>query len=350
MNKIAQVNKEEREIADRRNWPQDGSVSEESPDAWTSLKNSFSEYWSNVKVNTAAGWEDFKSDIGYRIENTKNSFINYGNAFKNAFSSWDGLKNVSLGVSSSIANGGLNTARIILTFMSCQPNNTWNQLGSSIDWTNEKIQTNLVTDQNTYQTFSTIADAGQMAWGAGGLYKMFKGGIGLPSFSNSSSFMDVGTGMRISGVPDDFGRMNVSPINGVDRGTAGVNETKIASTAVKEVKPYDITTYNPKNSPLENHHGIMDAWAAENVPGYVSRAPGSPTMALTKEAHNATKSEFMKWKYETYGSTTAKVDWKNISPQQIQSLSDRMFNAAKAPTDAASEYYQAFNKYIYNLK
>lgn len=35
---------------------------------------------------------------------------------------------------------------------------------------------------------------------------------------------------------------------------------------------------------LENHHGVMDAWAAENVPGYVSRAPGSPAMALTKEA------------------------------------------------------------------
>lgn len=58
----------------------------------------------------------------------------------------------------------------------------------------------------------------------------------------------------------------------------------------------------------------------------------------------------MKWKYETYGSTTAKVDWKNVSPQQIQGLSDRMFNAAKAPADAVSDYYRAFNQYIYILR
>jgi hypothetical protein len=90
-------------------------------------------------------------------------------------------------------------------------------------------------------------------------------------------------------------------------------------------------------------------WAAENVPEYVSRAPDSPTMALTNEAHNATKSEFMKWKHETYGSTTAKVDWKNVSPQ-IQGLSDRMFIAAKAPADVVSDYYRSFNQYIYNLK
>jgi hypothetical protein len=164
-----------------------------------------------------------------------------------------------LGIGSSIANGGLNTARIVLTAMSCQPNNTWNQLGSNIDWANEKIQTNLVTDLNTYQTFSTFADAGQMAWGAGGLYKMFKGGIGLPSFSNSPSFMDAGTGMRISGVPDDFGRMNVSPINGVDRGSAGVsrvNPEKVVN-AISDFKSIKWT--------FENENFMLDKKGMKHI-------------------------------------------------------------------------------------
>lgn len=58
----------------------------------------------------------------------------------------------------------------------------------------------------------------------------------------------------------------------------------------------------------------------------------------------------MKWKYETYGSTKASVDWKSISPKQIESLSERMFEAAAVPKDARAAYYRVFNQYIYNLK
>lgn len=61
-----------------------------------------------------------------------------------------------------------------------------------------------------------------MAWGAGGIHDMLKGGIRAPGFSSSSSFIDAGTGIKISGVPSNFGKMNISPIN---RGGAGVKET-----------------------------------------------------------------------------------------------------------------------------
>ena len=178
-----------------------------------------------VKRVTNAGKNIGKisDSVKKKTKNAKTNLSNWGEGIKKAFSSWDGFKNASLGVGSSILNGGLNTGKIVLTSMSSDPNNTWNQLSSSIDWTNENIQSNLVTDPNTFQTFSTFADAGQMAWGAGGIYDMLKGGIRLPSYSNSTSFIDAGTGMRMSGVPSDFGKMNISPIN---RGVVGTGKVK----------------------------------------------------------------------------------------------------------------------------
>ena len=177
-----------------------------------------------VKRVTNAGKNIGKisDSVKKKAKNAKTNLSNLGEGIKKAVSSWDGFKNASLGVGSSILNGGLNTGKVVLTSMSSDPNNTWNQLSSSIDWTNENIQSKLVTDPNTFQTFSTFADAGQMAWGAGGIYDMLKGGIRLPSYSNSTSFIDAGTGIRMSGVPSNFGKMNISPIN---RGVVGVKET-----------------------------------------------------------------------------------------------------------------------------
>lgn len=45
----------------------------------------------------------------------------------------------------------------------------------------------------------------------------------------------------------------------------------------KTTEPYDIVPYRPSNSPLENHHGVMDVWAKHNVPDYVSRGANTPS-------------------------------------------------------------------------
>lgn len=44
------------------------------------------------------------------------------------------------------------------------------------------------------------------------------------------------------------------------------------------------------------------------------------------------------------------MDWKTVSPQEIQSLSERMFDAANVPMSARRNYYSEFNKYIYGLE
>lgn len=123
---------------------------------------------------------------------------------------------------------------------------------------------------------------------------------------------------------------------------------KIAKTTIKgtgeSVKPNDVVPYRPSNSPLENHHGVMDVWAKHNVPNYVSRGSNTPTVALTKEQHDATKAVYRQWLYERTGK---KVDWQSISPKEIQELTEKMFDAAKVPKSARQEYYNAFNNYNY---
>jgi hypothetical protein len=62
-----------------------------------------------------------------------------------------------------------------------------------------------------------------------------------------------------------------------------------ASLCVLQHVLYDVVPYRPSNSPLENHHGVLDVWAKHNIPNYVSRGADTPTIALTKEQHDATK-------------------------------------------------------------
>jgi toxin YokI len=41
------------------------------------------------------------------------------------------------------------------------------------------------------------------------------------------------------------------------------------------------------------------------------------------------------------------INWTKISPKEMQSLSERMFDAANVPQSARQEYYRAFNQYNY---
>lgn len=115
------------------------------------------------------------------------------------------------------------------------------------------------------------------------------------------------------------------------------------------VKEYDIVTYKPSNKEFgfENHHGVMDVWAKNNVPGYKSYDKASTAVALTPGNHNSTRSEFIKWRIEQTGSPAGKIDWTQLSPREVQKLTERMFDSANVPQSARQEYYRAFNKYIY---
>ncbi|MFC8027248.1 T7SS effector LXG polymorphic toxin, partial [Bacillus velezensis] len=111
------------------------------------------------------------------------------------------------------------------------------------------------------------------------------------------------------------------PYNVVDGANLKNQLMSFAKRSDKEVKPFDVVDYRPSNSPLENHHGVMDVWAKHNVPNYVSRGSNTPTVALTKEQHNATKKVYREWLFEKTGKKVGgKVNWKEVSPREIQEL------------------------------
>ncbi|MFG6669365.1 T7SS effector LXG polymorphic toxin [Bacillus subtilis] len=136
------------------------------------------------------------------------------------------------------------------------------------------------------------------------------------------------------------------PYNVVDGANLKNQLMSFAKGSDKEVKPFDVVDYRPSNSPLENHHGVMDVWAKHNVPNYVSRGSNTPTVALTKEQHNATKKVYREWLFEKTGKKVGgKVNWKEVSPREIQELTEKMFDAANVPKEARQQYYNAFNQY-----
>jgi hypothetical protein len=54
------------------------------------------------------------------------------------------------------------------------------------------------------------------------------------------------------------------------------------------------------------------------------------------------------WLFEKTGKQVGGViDWTKISPQEAQSLMNRMFDAANVPQAAREAYMRAFNQYIY---
>ncbi|WP_367397850.1 RHS repeat-associated core domain-containing protein [Clostridium bornimense] len=118
-----------------------------------------------------------------------------------------------------------------------------------------------------------------------------------------------------------------------------------------KTEQFDIVRYGDKTKGLENHHGVLDVWATHNIDGYKSRASKSTTIALTHDQHEATKAVYRDWLFEKTGKRVGgKIDWKNISPREIYSLSERMFEAAKVPMFARQNYYSEFNRYIYGLQ
>lgn len=71
---------------------------------------------------------------------------------------------------------------------------------------------------------------------------------------------------------------------------------------------------------------------------------------MTTANHNATRSEFIKWRIEKTGGPAGKIDWTKVSPREMQELTERLFDSAKVPEAARREYYKEFHKYIYGLE
>ncbi|MFO1063063.1 MAG: hypothetical protein U0892_04220 [Pirellulales bacterium] len=120
------------------------------------------------------------------------------------------------------------------------------------------------------------------------------------------------------------------------------------SASSRVVQNFDVVPYRPATAPFENHHGVLDVWAKNNIPNYVSRGINTPTVALTKTQHEATKQVYRAWLFEKTGKKVGGViEWSKVSPREVQTLMNRMFDAANVPQAARDANMRAFNQYVY---
>ena len=139
-----------------------------------------------------------------------------------------------------------------------------------------------------------------------------KGNRGFVPFRQLGQYEDEETGLYYNRFryyePSTGGYISQDPI-----GLAGENPTLYGFVYdintqfdVFATDIFDIIPYSQKATGFEKHHGVMDAWATANIPDY--RKLDAPTIVLTPTQHNATRSEFMKWKKEKFGTTKGKID------------------------------------------
>ncbi len=133
-------------------------------------------------------------------------------------------------------------------------------------------------------------------------------------------------------------------------GEASLGAEIDAELAPEARQPFDIVEYGDKVPGFQNHHGVLDVWAKNNITGYVSREDTGPAIALTDAQHEATKAVYRQWLFDLTGKYIGgSVDWTTISARDMQELSESMFDAAGVPDEARQAYYEAFYRYIYRL-
>jgi len=111
---------------------------------------------------------------------------------------------------------------------------------------------------------------------------------------DSAGRMDA---LRAATLPGSIGRKNVQIGNDLLNGLRKNPEV----TPNSGVRNFDIIPYRPTTSPFENHHGILDVWAKNNISNYVSRGRNTPTIALTKAQNDATIEVYRSWLLEKTG-------------------------------------------------
>jgi RHS repeat-associated protein len=132
--------------------------------------------------------------------------------------------------------------------------------------------------------------------------------------------------------------------------TVGAGQWVVHNCAAPTPQHLDVVPYDtdfPPRSGFQKHHGVLDIWASENIPGYVQG--DAPSVVLTNAEHNATRSYFASWRIARTGSLGGYIDWRMLPPREVQDLAYGMFNAAGVPDDVVVDYFQAFHQYIYSL-
>ncbi len=65
---------------------------------------------------------------------------------------------------------------------------------------------------------------------------------------------------------------------------------------------------------------------------------------MPKEAHDATRGVYNRWRAEMRGAMGGTFDWGKVSEADVRVLGERMFQASKTPQQIQQGYWQWFDR------
>jgi len=68
---------------------------------------------------------------------------------------------------------------------------------------------------------------------------------------------------------------------------------------------------------------------------------------MTVSEHAATKRVFEKWRIARTGSLTGDIQWGNVTPREMNTLTEAMLQASEVPKAVRDAYMRALNRYLY---
>ena len=109
------------------------------------------------------------------------------------------------------------------------------------------------------------------------------------------------------------------------------------------------TDITPRPSGVQSHHGVNSVWMKAKYTNYSANKAPSVYM-LNNPNHNATRGVFNTWAKETrLKQGLTKVDYSQITKDDILDLAKRQFDVADVPQIVRDDYYKLWDDYLKTL-
>ena len=105
----------------------------------------------------------------------------------------------------------------------------------------------------------------------------------------------------------------------------------------------------PRAGIFESHHGVMSKWM-DSMFGKAYVADDAPAVLMALDNHNVTRGAYNTWRAAQSAAQGGSFSWSRVTEAEIRDLGTHLFDAAKVPGYARTEYWNQFNDYFSQLK
>ncbi|HEY4308386.1 MAG TPA: hypothetical protein VGN12_02940 [Pirellulales bacterium] len=117
------------------------------------------------------------------------------------------------------------------------------------------------------------------------------------------------------------------------------------TTSPKPTADFRVGKHGEMPSPrpgLHSHHGVMSAWMKRKYPNYDESK--APAVLMPKENHKKTYGVYNAWRAHAKREMGGTFDWNSVPEDEVQKLSERMFDASGIPHVIRKQYWCEYDK------